>query len=165
MGAQDGFGGKKRAKREVVDVPEPKAEDKSLDRLINVRKQRMDRLERERRESREAWKARLAELHDTGRSWRAAKQAATDFWLDARAEFLNMVITNRQYQKAKAMYQHMKDVAADWYLKCHEAVANCRAARNAFFAAKLAVIQANKQQEKLSILRDEIRLLNQVPEA
>jgi hypothetical protein len=163
MGAQAGFGGK-RSKREVVDVIEPKAEDKSLDRLIGVRKQRMDRLERERREAREAWKARLAELHETARQWRAAKQAATDYWLDVKAGFLNMVITNRQYQQAKAMYEHMKEEAADCYLHCHEAIAACRAGRDAFFAAKLTVIQANKQQEKLSILRDEIRLLNKPPE-
>ena len=40
--------GQLRPKREVIDVPERKVEDKSLDRLITVRKQRIDRYERER---------------------------------------------------------------------------------------------------------------------
>jgi hypothetical protein len=165
MAGPAGLGGKPRGKREVIDVPEPKPEDKSLDRLLNVRKQRMDRLERERRESREAWKAKRVDLHDAVQRCRAARQATQDYWQQARAEFLNMVTTSGQYQKTKAIYARMKDAAAQCYLECQEEAAHCRAARDAFFEARRCVIHANKQQEKLGILRDEIRRLNQPVEA
>ncbi|WEF32227.1 hypothetical protein [Pseudoduganella chitinolytica] len=46
----------RRAKREVVDVPEPRRPDQSLARLLHVRKQRLGRLERERNEARQQWR-------------------------------------------------------------------------------------------------------------
>jgi hypothetical protein len=165
MNAQAGFGGKPRAKREVVDVPEPKPEDKSLDKLLNVRKQRIDRFERERREAREAWREKRQALRQAKLDWRAAKENAKEFWRQARAEFLGMVITSGQYQRAKAMYQRLKDEAAQQHLHCLEHAATCRAAVTEFFQARVRVLTANMQQEKLTILRDEVRRLNQPVEA
>jgi hypothetical protein len=165
VGALAGFGGKPRGKREVVDVPEPKPEDKSLDKLLNVRKQRIDRLERERREAREAWREQRQALRQAKLDWRAAKEHAKEFWRQARAEFIGMVITSGQYNRAKAMYEKLKDEAAQQHLHCREYAATCRAAGAEFFRARERVLTANMQQEKLTILRDEVRRMNQPVEA
>ena len=160
MNMQAGFG-KPKSKREPVEVIEPKPEDRSLDKLLGVRKQRLDRLERERKEAREAWKSARAVLRQTKLQWRDAIQGAKNFWVQARKEFLTMNTTSGQFQKAKAVYERMKRDAADLRVVCFERLENCRDARNAFFAARERALTANRQQEKLTIMRDEIRLLNQ----
>lgn len=158
IGAQRGFGGR-RSKREVIDVPERKPEDKSLDKLLNVRKQRLDRLERERKDAREAWRETRQQLRTRKEEWRKALEDAKDFWIQARAEFFKMSTTSGQFRKAKAIYERMKSQAAQMQLECREIVKRCKSAKNEFFEARQRVLTANRQQEKLSILRDEIRAL------
>lgn len=164
MAAQAGLG-PPRSKREPIEVAERKPEDKSLDKLLNVRKQRIDRFERERKEAREAWRESRRALREVKQQRRDAVQAAKDFWQQARAEFFGMTITTGQYKKAKAIYERMKEQAAQLYLQCREAVVECERVRAEFFAARLRAMQAHMQTEKLSILRDEIRALNQQSEA
>lgn len=153
-----------RSKREPVEVAERKPEDKRLDKLLGVRKQRLDRLERERKEAREAWKTARAELREAKLRWREAVQGTKDFWAAARKDFLAMHTTSGQYQQAKAVYERMKQAAADERLHCLESLKKCKDRRNAFFAARQCVLTANRQQEKLSFMRDELRRLNQQEE-
>ncbi|RJF96891.1 hypothetical protein D3870_21185 [Noviherbaspirillum cavernae] len=162
-GGQIGFGGR-RAKREVIDVPEPKVQDQSLDKLLKVRKQRIDRLERERREMREAWRKSRADLNGRKQGWRDAVQAYKDFWQEARENFYRMSTTSGQFRKAKAIYERMKGDAAQLRLECLEDVARCRKGRTKFFEAKQRVLQAHRQQEKLGMLRDELRKLTTLNE-
>src|SRR5207244_8048713 len=90
-------------------------------------------------------------------SWRDAVQAYKDFWEQSRQDFFSMNITSGQFRKAKAIYERMKKEAASLHAKCIEAVHHCKEGATAFFEARQRVLQANKQQEKLSILRDELK--------
>jgi hypothetical protein len=152
--------GQLRSKREVIDVPERKTEDKSLDRLIMVRKQRIDRYERERTEARDAWRTARLKLREVKTRWHEAVEASKDFWQQARAEFFSMAITSGGFRKAKAIYERMKTHAAQLHLECREAVAPCKDSRRAFFDARRRLLDANRQYEKLGMLRDEMKLLN-----
>lgn len=160
MAAVAGFG-KPKARREPVEVAEPKPQDKSLDQLLGVRKQRLDRMERERKEARQAWKAARATLRTAKLAWRAAMDNTKEYWAQARKDFLTMHTTSGQYQKGKATYERMKQAAAAERVLCLETLDKCRTRRAAFFAARQRVLTANRQQEKLTIIRDEMRLLNQ----
>lgn len=153
--------GGRRGKREVIDVLEMKPQDRSLDKLLNVRKQRIDRFERERRDAREAWRRARRDLREAKERWREAREDAKNFWQQAREEFFRMSTTSGEFRKAKATYERMKGEAQELHLACNEFVNRAKVARIDFFEARLRVLQANKQQEKLSILRDEIRLMTQ----
>lgn len=159
MAALAGFG-QPKAKREPIDVVEPKPEDRSLDKLLSLRKQRLNRLERERRESRENWSDARAALREAKLQWRAAVQNTKDYWAQARKEFLTMHTTSGQYQKGKAVYERMKQAAADERVRCLEELEECKTKRSIFFEARKRVRTANLQQEKLTIMRDELRQLN-----
>jgi hypothetical protein len=125
-----------------------------------VRKQRLERLERERIEARQAWRASRADLREAKERWRTAVQDAADYWKEARAQFFRIATTSGEFRKAKAIYDRMKAEATELRLGCREYVKYAKAARSVFFEARVRALQANKQQEKLGILRDEIRLLN-----
>jgi hypothetical protein len=163
LGGRSGFG-KRRSKREVIEVVEPKAEDRSLDKLINVRKQRLDRLEREKIEAREAWRKSREVLHDAKMRWRTAVQEANTYWQEAREAFFAMSMTSGDFRRAKGVYDRMKWEAKEIRLTCNEFVKRGRSAGSDFFEARLRALEATKQQEKLGILRDEIRLLNRKSE-
>ncbi|AKU22907.1 hypothetical protein [Massilia sp. NR 4-1] len=150
----------RRAKREVADVPEPKRPDRRLDQLLHVRKQRLGRLERERGTAREAWRSCRQSLRECKLRKREALQQAVQFWQEARASFLGMTITSGQFHVAKARYERMKEDAAQLNLRCQETVRRCRAAGTRYFAANEEVQRAQRQQEKLGILRDEMRALS-----
>jgi hypothetical protein len=159
---RQGFG--RRARREVIDVPERKVEDRSLDKLLNVRKQRLDRLERERIEARKAWRKTRDELHEANERWKVAEKEAIEHWVQAREEFFRMATTSGEFRRAKGVYDRMKWDAKELKLACGEFVKRCKTSRTGFFEARRRALDANKQQEKLGILRDEIRLLNKQPE-
>jgi hypothetical protein len=156
MAALAGFGAP-RPKREPVEVKEPKPQDKTLDKLLGVRKQRLDRLERERKDARDAWKAARAAFREKKLQWRAAMEDMKMYWAKARKEFLAMHTTSGQYQKSKAVYERMKQEATDKRVLCLESLTKCKARRNAFFDARARVLTANRQQEKLTVMRDELR--------
>lgn len=149
----------RRARREVVDVPEPRCPDQSLARLLHVRKQRLGRLERERNEARQEWRAGRASLRQRKEARRHAVSAAEEFWHSARDSFLQMVTTSGDLRKAKATYARMKEDAARLYLAWQEELARCDAAQRRYFGAAALVLAANRQQEKLGILNDELRQL------
>jgi hypothetical protein len=153
------------SKREVLDVPEIPRPDKEFDMLIKLRKQRVERFEQERSLAREEWRKKRAELRDLKERWRQAVQDAKDFWKLARDNFLGMVMTSGQYRKAKAIYGRMKEQASQLYMECQDAVKHCRTARTKFFDAGRKLNEARRQHEKLSMLRDEIRLLKRTIEA
>lgn len=145
------------AKREVRDVPEKKRVDNSIDRIITVRKQRLDRLERECIEARAAWRGTRQKLRDMREAARIAKEEANEYWQQARAAFLKMTITSGQFRVAKSTYDRMKAHAAQLLLECREAVTPCKQGKVTFFEAKRAVTEARLKKEKLSIMRDTIR--------
>ncbi|EJL88980.1 hypothetical protein PMI16_02128 [Herbaspirillum sp. CF444] len=154
-GATAGFGAP-RGRREVADVAEPKVKDKRLDQLLHVRKQRLGRLERERNEAREAWRRQRQVLHDSKLRWRQAKNDTAQQWQQSRAQFLAMTITSGQFRKAKSVYERMKKETAQYYLECQNKLRVCREAGVRFFQARLQVLEVSRQQEKLTILRDEM---------
>jgi hypothetical protein len=159
----DSFG-RLRSKREVIDVQEIKPKDKSLNQLISVRKQRLERFERERIIAREAWRQSRRDLNDAKIAWRDALEAAKNFWQERRAEFFSMLITSGQFRRAKANYERMRDDAAQLHLVAREAVVPCKQSRKEFFDSIKRVIEANRDMEKLSILRDEIWCLGRQEE-
>lgn len=155
-GLQKGF--VKQSRREVIDVPETRPADKSMDMLLKLRKQRIERFEQERRSTRDEWRRQRAGLRDLKERRRQALQEAKDFWQQAREQFFSMVTTSGEYRKAKAVYERMKESAAKLYEKCLDTVKLCRSSRTAFFEACKALSDAQRQHEKLGMMRDEIRL-------
>lgn len=145
------------ARREVVDVPERRPPDRRLDQLLHVRKQRLSRFERERNEARQAWRAQRRALSTLKQRWRSAHRDAHEQWRASRAAYAAMTITSGEFKKAKAVYERMKKEASQLRVDWQEQRAACRVAGSAYFAARLVVLQANRQQEKLGMLRDEVR--------
>lgn len=154
--AASGFG-MRRARREVVDVAERHAPDRRLDQLLHVRKQRQGRLDRERNDARRAWRDRRCAAHALKRRWREARELAQTQWAAARAAFSEMRITSGEFRKARAVYERMKKEAAQLRVDSQQALRACRAAGAAFFEARRQAMQADRQQEKLGVLRDELR--------
>lgn len=150
----------RRSKREVVDVAEAKRPDRSLDQLLHVRKQRLGRLERERSSARESWRTSRQALHDFKLRKREAVRQAAQFWQESRARFLQMAITTGEFHVAKARHARMKEEAASLNLRCQEAVRASRLAGARFFEARAEARRAQKQQEKLGIMRDELKALS-----
>ncbi|WEF32228.1 hypothetical protein [Pseudoduganella chitinolytica] len=70
-----------------------------------------------------------------------------------------MTTTSGDLRKAKATYERMKEDAARVYLAWREELVRCEQAQRTFFDALERVLAANRQQEKLAILNDELRLL------
>lgn len=149
--------GCKRSKREPVDVVEKKKEDKSLDKLIGVRHQRLDRLEFERIEARQQWRQQRTLLRQEKQGWSDAVAAAQDYWQQARAGFFKMATSSGQFRQSKAVYERLKQATALLRQQARRTVTVCRAAGRAFFDANQQLSEARRQLEKLSILRDEIR--------
>jgi hypothetical protein len=158
----DGIG--RRSRREVIDVPERKREDRRLDQLLHVRKQRLGRLERERNEARQAWRASRNQLRQARELWRDMMARTQAQWQQSRREFMQMTLTTGQFNRAKALYKRMQAESAQLYLRCQEWVQRCRQARSVFFEARRKVLEANRQQEKLCVLRDEMRAQAQMME-
>lgn len=152
------------SQREVVELPEPRKPDTSLDKLIAVRRQRLERLERERGEARLAWRAARVALRTQRQGWRTARQETIDFWQQARQDFFSMTTTSGEFRRTKAVYLRMQTQVSQLLLECREAVLPCCASRATFFAARRRVREANLQCEKLSILRHECALLIPPPE-
>ncbi|MFC5474014.1 hypothetical protein [Paraherbaspirillum soli] len=150
--------GRKRSKREPIDVAEKKKEDKSLDKLIGVRRQRLDRLEFERIEARQQWRQQRTRLRQEKQGWSDAVAQAQDYWQQARAGFFKMATSSGQFRQSKAVYERLKQSAALLRQQARQTVAVCRSAGRTFFDANRHLSEARRQLEKLSILRDEIRL-------
>ncbi|MEN3296549.1 MAG: hypothetical protein V7642_5802 [Burkholderiales bacterium] len=146
--------------REVIDVPEARRQDKSLDMLLTLRKQRVDRFEQELRVARAAWRDQRAVLRDVKERRRKALQEAKGYWQEARTGFLSMATTSGEYRRAKAVYERMKETAAQLYLECLEEVGQCKSSRAAVFEAHKRLMDGQRQHEKLGMLCDEIRILN-----
>lgn len=154
------FFGRPPAAREPIEVFEPKRPDKSIDTLLNVRKNRVSRFERERSQAREEWRKARARLNEAKREWRDAVAAAQRKWQQAREEFFRMSTNSGQFRHAKAIYERMKANAAQLRLEAKEVAQHCREAGGQFFEATQRLAQMRRQQEKLSLLRDEMRAMN-----
>ena len=154
--------GRARSRREAVDIREPKARDRTLERLLGVRKQRLERLERESLEARQSWRATRAQLHRQKLAWRQALEDAQDFWQRARAQFFAMETSSGQFRAAKGGFNRMKTEAAQLRLEWRETLAAGRRDGTAFFAARQRLSDARHQQEKLKLFDDELRLAEAV---
>ena len=159
MPSGGGTFGARAGKREVIDVAERKPQDRRLDQLLHVRKQRLSRLERECNEARRYWREQRSALQTLRQRRREILELAYTQWTAARQAFMSMVITNGQFRKAKAVYERGKQEAAQLYLDCRQQAHSCRRAGTDFFEARQRVREANRQQEKLGILRDEMQAL------
>lgn len=157
---KSGLSGGRKRMREPIEVPEPKRPDKSIDMLISVRKNRTARFERELSRAREEWREARVGLHQAKQNWRDALAAANDEWQRAREEFFRMTTTSGQFRKAKAIYERTKAAAGQLRLEAREAAKQCRTLGGKFFEATEQLAQMRRQQEKLGILRDEIRAMN-----
>jgi hypothetical protein len=160
FGAQRGLRNRS-LKRQVIDVPEKQPEDKRLDMLLHVRRQRLVSLEHECQAARMAWREQRRKLRDAKQRREIALQDAKDYWQQACKQFFSMVTTSGEFRRAKAGYGRMKEHAAQLYLECQQSVQRCRSARTTFFEVRARVRTAKRQQEKLGMLRDEMRILTQ----
>lgn len=129
-------------------------------RLVGIRKHLLARCEQEQRDARDAWRKARSELHDLKCRWRQALEDAKQQWIAARAEFFQMRTTSGQFKRHKAVYQRMKDAAAQLHLDAREAVPVCREAGRVFFVAVRRVAEAKMKQEKLNFMREELRAQN-----
>ncbi|HEY8023269.1 MAG TPA: hypothetical protein VIF60_01795 [Burkholderiaceae bacterium] len=154
--ARHGVFSVRRPKREVVDVVEAPRKDDGLGHLLQIRKQRIERFERESVLARGQWRNARATLHAAKERWRDAKRDAAEFWRCARSDFLRMNMTSGDFRKAKAIYERMKETAAQLHLECGEAIGPCKKIRAEFFTAKKSANEATRQFEKLGILRGEL---------
>ncbi|WP_229426889.1 hypothetical protein [Massilia atriviolacea] len=150
-----GTGGKPR--REAVDVIEARVPDRTIERLLGVRKHRLERFERERREARERWRARRDALRQAKLAWRSAREGASEHWRQARAQFFAMETDSRQFRAAQGGYERMKRDTGQRLLAWREHAGGSRAAGADFFAAHRQLAEARRQQEKLDILRQHIK--------
>ncbi|NHZ91126.1 hypothetical protein F2P45_19195 [Massilia sp. CCM 8733] len=144
-------------RREAPEVAEPRVPDRTIERLLGVRKQRLERFERERREAREHWRGRRDALRLAKLAWRDAREGAAEHWRQARARFFAMETDSRQFRAAQGGYERMKRDTAQRLLAWRERAGQSRAAGSAFFAAHHRLAEARRQQEKLDILRQHIK--------
>ena len=140
-------------KREPVDIPEPRRQDKSLPKLISVHKRRLERMEWETRQARANWRALRETVRTVKDQWRAAKQHALDFWTAARTEFFQMVISSGKVRIAKAVYERKKIEAEQIHLKSREAAQAARQAGHEYFVAKATLRAQHLHCEKFDILQ------------
>ena len=141
----------------VLDVPEPVKRDNSLDGLMLVRKQRLRRLERECYSCRQEWRSQRQNLRERKKQWRAAQLDAEQYWQQARAEFFRMSLTSGEFKKAKSVYGKMKTAAALLRVEAKTQAEQCKTAGHDFFLKRQELAEAQKKNEKLQILRDEMR--------
>ncbi|CDG82300.1 hypothetical protein [Janthinobacterium agaricidamnosum] len=150
--------------REVVDVAEPRKPDRTLDGVINVRKQRSERMEREQREALAAWRELRMGLRAYKLVWRQSVLDAQQFWQHSRADFFAMRTSSGEFFNARRVYTKMRGISDQALLAWREALLPCRQAGRVFFEAKLAVRLARLNQEKLSMVRDSIALQHRLQE-
>ena len=148
-------------RREPVDVAEPRVPDRTLERLLGVRKHRLERLERAQRDAREQWRRGRGALRQARLLWRAARQDAADHWQRARQQFFAMETDSRQFRADQGGYERMKRDTGQRLLAWRDGAAAARAAGAVFFAAHRHLRDARRQQEKLDILRQHIKSMEQ----
>jgi hypothetical protein len=140
-------------RREPVDIPEPKRQDKSLPKLIGVHKRRLERLEWECFQARTNWRAARSVVARIKQDWRDAQQHAQDFWADARAEFFRMEISSGKFRTAKGAYERKKLEAEQIHIQARSAAQRARQAGHAYFLLKQLVRAGHVRSEKLTILQ------------
>ena len=142
-----------RRQREPIEVTEPKRQDKDLPKLITVHKRRLERLERDCREARSVWRAQRTIVREVKQHWREAKQEASAFWANARAEFFRMELTSGKFRTAKAVYERKKLDAEKIHLQAREEAMAAREAGTHYFDCKRLVREGHLRTEKLAILQ------------
>ena len=143
-------------RREPVEVDEPRAKNRQLDPLLALRRHRVTRLEQERLQARARWRAQRGALRDAIASWRAASAHAGAEWQQARQAFFAMSCTSGQFRAARAAFERMQREAAALRAGACVAAANGRQAGRAFFGAMAIYRQAQRQQEKLQAVCDQL---------
>ncbi len=151
-------------RRELVDIPEPKRQDKSLPKLIGVHKLRLELMERECLQARTAWRELRTNVARVKQDWRNAQQHARDFWADARADFFRMEISSGKFRTAKGAYERKKLEAERIHIQAREAAQRARRAGQAYFMHKQLVRAGHLRSEKLDILQKILHEKNNPPE-
>lgn len=158
--AHDRFA-QKRVRKEAIDVPEEPRKDRSLDQLIQVHEHRLQRLERERKNARNAWRETRRTLTQLKEQWRNALQESQTYWQNARTRFFAMQITSGEFRRSKAVYERLKQDAAELKAGAVDHVSVCRDTKKGFFSACQMLKAAYLHIEKLKTLRDEMRRQSQ----
>ncbi len=151
-------------RRELVDLPEPKRQDKSLPKLIGVHKRRLERMEWECLQARTHWRELRGSVAQVKQDWRNAQQHAKDFWADARAEFFRMEISSGKFRTAKGAYERKKLEAEQIHIQAREAAQRARQSGQAYFLLKQLVRAGHLRSEKLDILQKILHEKNNPPE-
>ena len=151
-------------RREPVDVPEPKRQDKSLPKLIGVHKRRLERMEWECLQARSAWRELRESVAQVKQDWRDAQQHARDFWADARADFFRMEISSGKFRTAKGAYERKKLEAEQIHIQAREAAQRARQAGHGYFLLKQLVRAGHLRSEKLGMLQKILHEKNNPPE-
>ena len=148
--------GRQTRRREAVEVAEPRRQDRQLDGVIRVRRQRQQRLERERGAALRQWRAARAALAEARRALRVQRGAAAEHWTRARADFFSMRSDSLAFRAAKSVYQRLQQQAEQGLLAWRQQRAAAADAGAAFFDARRAAALARLKQEKLQLLREEM---------
>ncbi|MFB9241750.1 hypothetical protein IV454_18925 [Massilia antarctica] len=146
-------------RREPVEVAEARVPDRTIERLLGVRKQRLERLERERLQAREHWRQRRGAQRLAKLAWREARHSAAAHWQRARQQFFAMETDSRQFRAAQGGYERMKRATGQRLLAWRESAGASRAAGAAFFVAHRHLREVRRQLEKLDILRAHIKAM------
>ena len=144
------------ARREPVEVDEPRAPQRQLDPLLALRRHRATRLEQERLKARADWRAQRAALRAAIARWRSASTHADQAWQQARQAFFAMSCSSGQLRAARAAFERMQREAAALRAGACQAAGASRQAGRAFFSARAGYRQAQRQQEKLQAVCDEL---------
>ena len=143
--------------REVQDVPEPVRKDCPLDKLVRIRRQRIEKSERDCLRARQHWRECRRQLRQQSQGSKDAESRAQQCWKKARKDFFDMSISSGQFKKAKAVFKKMQATAAEMRALAHAAVDESKLARTAYFKAKVNLAEARKQAEKLDLMSEELR--------
>jgi hypothetical protein len=147
-------------RREPVDLPEPKRQDKSLLKLIGVHKRRLERMEWECLQARDNWRELRVTVTKVKQDWRDAQQHAQDFWAEARAEFFRMEISSGKFRTAKGAYERKKLEAEQIHIQAREAAQCARKSGQGYFVLKQMVRDGHVRSEKLDILQKTVHEKN-----
>ena len=144
------------ARREPIEVAEPRRSDPTLGLLIGVRRQRLERQLQECGSARQQWRALRRQLRTHKLAWRDQLAAARHHWQRSRDGYFALTLSHQEFQTAKAVYERLKQAAAVTLHTWRAAAAASRQAGAAYFSARARARQAQLQQEKLTLLRAEL---------
>lgn len=152
-----GFSLNGRLRQEAYDVPEPVRKDCPLEKLVRIRRQRIEKSERDCLRARQYWRECRLQLRQKNQGSKEAESRAQQCWQQARRDFFDMSISSGQFRAAKAAFKKMQAAAAEMRVLARAAAKESRLARVAYFRARTTLAEVRKQAEKLDLMSEELR--------